>query len=129
MQKLTGIMGDLLQRFELQYGPVRLGQITDAFCGDPGAETWFGNFSANPEAGSSDLESRVREFIALSQEWHERMDCGEEIDASDFESFEDIVKSSAWVIQGPDESIMKIRCPVFSSGEVSWTPICADESD
>jgi hypothetical protein len=108
-------VADLLR---LRYGPVSVGNITDAFL-DQG--TWSGSF--RPSIGDSDDPSveRVRQFIGFCKRWHDRLASGEDVDASEFDRFADPLTSGLWETEGQDGiSSVVDQAPVFSGDEISW---------
>jgi hypothetical protein len=82
--------------------------------------TWIGQFNAFPS--SADVgDARVREFITLCRNWHERIDAGEDPSADEFDAFQDIISSEKW--WAIDETGCKSRiveAPVFVGNDVSW---------
>ena len=108
-------------RLTLSYGTTRVGYIHDAF--EPDA-TWFGPFvrAISPDDGS--LARSLLEFIEFCEGWNERtIDNPTPPDASEFDSFSDLLTSGLWTTTSPDGAVRRIReAPVFFKGdEVTWS--------
>jgi len=104
--------------FLLQYGPLAVGSVVDAFESD---DTWFGVFQ--PAPADSPLNSRIQAFVAFSKEWHSRLEAGLDPCASEFDSFRDVLKSGLWHAIASDGSVHGIsEAPVFVGTEISWRP-------
>jgi hypothetical protein len=109
-------MNDTLR---LRYGTIVVGQISGPFCHQ---NTWFGLFQASTDAPSDTTERRLRDYIAFCEEWQARLDSGEDVDASDFDRFGDVLTSGLWRTESPGGTLRAIlEAPVFHDGEVTWT--------
>jgi len=107
-------------QFTLWYGDILVGSVEDAFCSD---DTWFGDFTIAPTTAAGPLEERIREFVQFSESWHRRLKESGDVDAVEFERFDDLNSSGLWhadPVAGPALRISE--APVFVEGEVSWRP-------
>jgi hypothetical protein len=105
--------------FVLQYGTIVVGSVVEAFQSD---DTWFGKFLPRPPPQSnSALHLRLLTFIAFCRDWHSRLASGLEPNATEFDSFRDILASGLWQAVGSDGAIRAIReAPVFIGADISW---------
>ncbi|MBS0267026.1 MAG: hypothetical protein JSS02_34190 [Planctomycetes bacterium] len=106
---------------QLRLGLDVVGTAERAFCSD---RTWYGLFRP-----AADMPSRVREFIAFSEEWHERLREQRPCSADEFGPWADIYASTEWRACGPAERVRSIEGPVFSGGEVTWKELSDAEPD
>jgi hypothetical protein len=98
--------------------------IEGAFWSD---NTGYGVFRL---ADASDPATRrMREFIAFSEEWHERLRAEQPHDPAEFDAFRDIYESEAWHSIAPDGTTVRVCGPVFVQGEVTWGPAPSDETN
>ena len=106
---------------KLKYGDIELGVIKDAFESD---DTWFGTFQLSLLKGGTEIEFRLIEFITFCKEWHTRLSTEQEYDASEFDSFKDILCSGLWMavlVLTLDGVIHQIHeAPVFVDDKISW---------
>jgi hypothetical protein len=107
--------------FKLKYGDIELGDIAEAFVSD---ETWYGTFHLYHVKKCSDMECRLIEFITFCKDWHNRLGTGKEYDASEFDSYKDILSSGLWAaipVTLSDGTVHQIyEAPVFVEDEISW---------
>lgn len=108
---------------ELYFGPDWVGVIGEAFWSD---NTGFGMF--RPNAADTPATRRVREYIAFSEEWHERLRAGQPYSADEFDAYRDIHESELWRTVAPDGTTVRITGPIFVQGEVTWGPPTSDTS-
>ncbi len=110
--------------FALRHGPISVGEIADAFCGEGATQTWFGQFAQCTAPANDTTEKRARDFVAFCKEWHARLDAGEDVDASEFDLFfGDLLESGLWAVQSPDGAVTAIDTPVFYADEITWRPL------
>jgi hypothetical protein len=103
---------------ELRYGSVLVGQIEEPFC-HQGA--WFWLFHPTVVAESGCQERRLYEFIRFCEEWHRRLENGAGPDASEFNTYRDVIQSNLWHTTSNDGAVARFNeAPVFASGDVSW---------
>ena len=107
--------------FLLQYGTLVVGSVSDAFESEG---TWFGEFQPTHSGHhNSVLEIRIRAFITFCQEWHSRLESGQDPSAAEFDSFHDALTSGLWYAVAPDGVVHRItEAPVFVGSEISWRP-------
>ena len=105
--------------FVLQYGTLVVGSVVEAFQSD---DTWFGKFlPAPPLDNESALNLRILAFIAFCRDWHSRLGAGLEPNATEFESFRDILASGLWHAVGSDGAVHAIaEAPAFIGTDISW---------
>jgi hypothetical protein len=110
--------------FKLKYDDIELGEIADAFVSD---ETWSGTFHLYFVNRCSEVECRLIEFITFCKEWHNRLRTGQEYNASEFDSFKDVLCSGLWVavpVTPSDGTAHQIdEAPVFVDDEISWRDV------
>jgi hypothetical protein len=64
---------------------------------------------------------RLQDFIAFCEGWHARLDSGEDVDASEFDRFSDVLTSGLWATEARDGTIRAVHeAPVFYDSEVTW---------
>jgi hypothetical protein len=108
-------VADLLR---LRYGPVSVGNIADPFVHQG---TWFGSFRPSVDDEDSPIAEQVREFVGFCKRWHDRLASGEDVNASDFDRFTDMLTSGLWATEGQDGIASVVdQAPVFSGDEISW---------
>jgi hypothetical protein len=107
--------------FKLQYDDIEVGDIADAFVSD---ETWHGTFHLSILTECSEIECRLMEFITFCKEWHNRLKQDQEYDASEFDSYKDVLCSGLWVavpVTPYNGAVHQINeAPVFVGDEISW---------
>jgi hypothetical protein len=96
---------------ELRYGPHLVGVIEGAVWSD---DTGYGVFC--PTRSPDPATRRVREYIAFSEDWHERLRVDRPHDAREFDAYRDIYDSGLWRTVAPDGGTAKIAGPVFLAG-------------
>jgi hypothetical protein len=91
--------------------------------------TWFAlefRQAVRKEVGRR--ERRICEYIAFSNEWHERLRKQEDPDPSEYDRFGKLAKSGSWSIRSKDGEEIPIDSPGFIGKEVSWrVPACDRE--
>lgn len=102
---------------ELRYGRHLIGIVEGAFWSD---NTGFGVFHST-STDEPDIH-RVREYVAFSEEWHERMRADKPHNPHEFNVYRDVYESESWHTVFPDGSTAQIRQPVFMQGEITWQP-------
>ena len=106
---------------ELWHDKTCLGRVDGAF---EHQGTWFGDFHAGELRGTDARNKRLWEFIDFCRDWHAREASPGGADATEFEAFDDIVRSGLWYTI--DENAMKATiadAPMFMDGrdgEISW---------
>ena len=105
--------------FNLFYGSLAVGRIKKAFCSD---ETWHGVFEPQLQPTDGLLAKRVVGYITFTMEWNERVRNSTPAEPTEFDRFEDIVKSSLWATittTGVKDAI--VDAPIFfGGGDVTW---------
>ena len=97
---------------QLQFGQDVVGIAEDAFCSDL---TWYAVFRPAP-----DMPTRVRDFVAFCEGWHERLHAGQPCSAAEFDPWADIHGSPDWKAVSLDGRMHPVEGPVFVVGEVTW---------
>src|SRR5262249_22649193 len=98
---------------ELYFGPHLIGTVSDTYYSD---FNWYGML--RPTDG---MPPRVREFIALCQDWHARLYAGRPHDAAEFDAWRDIHDPGEWRAAGPGGAVKRIAAPVFwPNGGICW---------
>ena len=102
---------------ELRFGSHVVGVIEGAFWSDG---TGYGTF--RPPAEPTDVPAlrRVREYIAFSEDWHERLKAEAGYSPAEWDAFRDVNGSERWHTVAPDGAVCRISGPVFIRGEVTW---------
>jgi hypothetical protein len=96
----------------LRLGPDVVGVAKGASCSD---RTWYAVFHPAPN-----MPPRVREYIAFSEGWHDRLRSGNPYSVDEFDPWADIHASLEWRACGPGERVWPVEGPVFIHGEVTW---------
>jgi hypothetical protein len=103
----------------LLYGAEIVGRILDAFEDD---DIWFGRFEPAINPADEKLHQRLLDFIAFCKDWNERAPSESGADASEFDRYDELIKSGLWTIETPGGE----RCQIedapcfFYGGDVSW---------
>jgi hypothetical protein len=98
---------------DLYFGPHLIGAVSEASYSD---FNWYGRL--HPAEG---IPPRIRDFIALCQDWHARLDAGQPHDADEFNPWEDVHGSVEWRTVAPGVAVQRIRAPVFwPNGWICW---------
>jgi hypothetical protein len=100
---------------ELRYGPHLVGVIEGVVWSD---NTGYGLF--RPAAGDDPAVRRVREYIAFSEEWHDRLRAGRPHHADEFGAHREVYESGLWHTVASDGTAAGVAGPVFVAGEVTW---------
>ena len=83
--------------------------------------TWFGEFEAAVDMGDNSMSDRVRQYIAFSVDWHERLDAGEDRDDKVWDDFSDMTGSDQWATGDAVGLRYSIEAPVFQpDNEICW---------
>ncbi|SRR5579872_1429928 len=103
----------------LYYGDIVVGDIAKAFCDDT---TWSGVLKPAITVADGPLQKQLLDFIAVSEDWNERVRRDEEADPDEFKRYGDLVTSESWTVKRDDRQVDRIATsPVFfRDGEVSW---------
>jgi hypothetical protein len=102
---------------ELRFGSHVVGVIEGAFWSDG---TGYGMFRPPGETTDASALRRVREYIAFSEDWHERLGAESGYDRAEWDAFRDVYASELWHTVSPDGTSCRISGPVFIRGEVTW---------
>ena len=115
---------------QLRRGSSVLGSIAHSYFSD---RTWYGTFHEGAVSNEPSLfedrevildatsHQRLRDFIAFSRDWHVRLAGDGNLDASEFDQFEDVVKSRFWQIIFPGGRRLELDgAPVFFDNEITW---------
>ena len=82
---------------------------------------WYGTLTIILNRGENPLPDRLLDFIAFCVSWHERIDVGKNVEATEFDRYSDVVESGQWMTKAEDGTVQKIETPVFwSAGETCW---------
>jgi hypothetical protein len=103
---------------QLWFGDVLVADLLDVF---PHQGTWFARYRqvVIPEQGP--VQQRLCELIRFSEDWHQRLDRGENPDAREFDQFADVLESSAWRVPCPDGTVLRMTYgPTFVQGDACW---------
>ena len=106
--------------FDLLYGDVLVGKITDWSAGDGGM--WSGTFIGSPEScGAHPGGPRVLAFVEYSLDWHRRLELGK-AEGNELSAFDDVTKSQRWTIRtsGGDKRQIIDAPAFFPGGDVTW---------
>ena len=102
----------------LQYGGIAVGDLTVVFMSDG---TWYGDFRQTLTSPSNPIEQRILEYITFCKDWNVRSYAEDDVDASEFDRFSDLLSSGLWRTQAPDGTVGGIsHAPIFRGDEVSW---------
>jgi hypothetical protein len=103
---------------QLWFGDVLVAELINAF---PHQGTWFAQYRQIVAPGQGPIQARLCAYIRFCEEWHERLDRGEDPDDREFGPFADIIESEAWRVPCPDGIELRMtQGPGFVRGEVSW---------
>jgi hypothetical protein len=102
---------------ELRYGSHLVGVIEGVFWSDG---TGYGVFRPSGEPTATPAIRRVREYIAFSEAWHERLRAESGYTRAEWDSFLDVYNSDLWQVVSLDGTRCPISGPVFIQGEVTW---------
>ena len=111
---------------QLWFGDVLVADLLNVF---PHQGTWFAEYRqvVTPEAGP--VQARLCEFIRFCEEWHDRLACGQNPDAAEFDRFKDVIESPSWRVPCPDGTELTMpEGPIFVQGEASWNHPEAESS-
>lgn len=89
--------------------------------------TWFARKFCPARHESVDKHvRRIREYIAFSNDWHDRLSKGNDPDPSEYEErFKDLMESGLWRIRSKDGEEITVEIPGFIGEEISWrVPEC-----
>ncbi len=105
-------------KLELYYDNLLVGDIAAPLL-QQGA--WFGDFLQVVDAQDGPLAQQICDFIAFSRNWHFRLGAGADCAASEFDEFNDLLRSGLWSTRAADGTVSRIEeVPVFVNDEVSW---------
>jgi hypothetical protein len=101
---------------------LHVADIQDAICI---SNTWFGFYQSVIEKdATAGLVRRILEFVEFSKDWNRRIKEQPEAppDASEFDQFNDLIKSSRWSVESGEGKRSKIfEAPLFfGAHELSW---------
>jgi hypothetical protein len=91
---------------QLYYGPLLVGDLTEVF---EHQGTWFGTFRPAFSAPRGLLDGRICEFIAFCEEFNARAEAGQDHDAAEFDSFDDLLSSGLWRVIAPGGTVSEIK--------------------
>jgi hypothetical protein len=107
----------------LKYGTLVVGRVSNTLFSD---NTWYGLFQSDLGQNPGALGLRVAEYIAFCEDWNKRTEERPDSppDASEFDRFDDIIKSDNWTAtRAEGENLRILNAPVFfPGGEISWRP-------
>lgn len=105
-------------RLELWHGDLLVAVVSDAFVHQG---TWFGGYRQVVTRAQGAQAARLCDYIAFDEQFHRRMDEGENPDPSQYDQFRDVLYSGRWRARCPDGSELAIpEGPGFGSGQVCW---------
>jgi hypothetical protein len=109
---------------QLFCGKVLVGSLLDVFVHQG---TWFAKKfrHARPRRVDKNVR-RIREYIAFSNDWHDRLANDQDPDPSEYqERFKDLMKSGLWRIRPKGGEEIPVEIPGFIGEEISWrVPEC-----
>lgn len=100
------------KELELRYGPDIVGTVQGVFYSD---STWYGVFRL-----AIDAPQDIRDFVAFSEEWHDRLKAGMPHSAGEFDAYREVYASPLWHVRGPDGIDHPVSMPAFIEGEITW---------
>jgi hypothetical protein len=103
---------------QVWFGEVLVADLLNAF---PHQGTWFAQYRQVVTPGQGPVQARLCEYILFCEDWHQRLNRGEQSDAREFDRFADILESPEWRVPCPDGTELRMaQGPGFVQGEVSW---------
>src|SRR5258708_31145717 len=70
--------------------------------------TWFGLYRLLITRKQGKQETRLCDFVAFCEKWHQRLKKGKDPDAAEFDQFKDVIYSGLWRVPFPDGNEMTI---------------------
>lgn len=108
-------------QFSLWFNDHFVGDVRDCFLSDG---VWYGKFAAENQAPPSAVSQRLAAFVSFCESWNEQLRAeSEAADASQFESFSDVVHSGNWFATDQDgtTTVAIEDAPMFFAGnEISF---------
>jgi hypothetical protein len=102
---------------QLWYGDILVAELNDLV---PHQGTWFAHYR-QVVAPPGPAERRLCAFIAFCEDWHRRLERGDDPDREEFGPFNDVLESASWCVPCPDGTRLILDGgPVFAEGIVSW---------
>lgn len=66
-------------------------------------------------------QARLCEHIAFCEPWHERLDRGDEPDASEFDPYMELIESAAWLVRcSGGVELQMAGGPTVFDGQATW---------
>lgn len=84
---------------QLWYGDMLVADLHQMF---PHQGTWFATYDLKIAPGQGALQDRVLEYIAFSEDFHGRMERGEDHDHAEFDRFGPVADTCSWRVPSPD---------------------------
>ena len=77
---------------------------------------WYGRLDA-----AAGMPARIRDFIAMCQDWHSRLEAEQPYHPDEWNPWEDVHGSVEWRTVAPNGEEERIRAPVFwPNGWICW---------
>src|SRR5262249_26538821 len=93
--------------------PYLIGTVSDTYYSE---FNWYGTLRS-----AASMPHRIREFIALCQDWHTRLKEGRPHSATEFDVWRDVHDPGEWRTVSPDGAVQRIHAPLFwPNGEICW---------
>jgi len=103
---------------QLWYGDLLVAELHQVF---PHQGTWFATYELKIAAGEGELQDRLLEYIAFSEDFVRRIGDGEEHDFAEFDRFGAIAETDSWRVPRPDVGSMPMEGRMsFLDGQASW---------
>jgi hypothetical protein len=120
-------MPDETLKLTLFCGPVLVGDLLNVIVHQG---TWFAlEFRQLVRKEAGKLERRICEYIAFSNEWHDRLIKDEDPDPTEYDRFGQLTKSGSWRIRSKGGEEIPVESAGFIGKEVSWrVPACDREA-
>lgn len=124
--KMTGSAdppGEASLDLQLFCGPVLVGDLLNVIVHQG---TWFAlTFRQAIDRCAGKQERRICEYIAFSNEWHDRLRKQGNADPSEYDHFGDLMQAGLWHIRSKSGVEVPVEIPGFIEDEVSWrVPEC-----
>jgi hypothetical protein len=103
---------------QLWFGTVLVADLLDVF---PHQGTWYARYRplVAPEQGPR--HKRLYHYIRFCENWHGRLDRGQNPDPAEFDRFADVLMSDQWRIPCPEGTELPVtEGPIFAAGQASW---------
>ena len=103
---------------QLWYGDLLVAELSNVIVHQG---TWFGDYRQVVTRGQGNQATRLCDYIAFDEKWHQRLKQGKNPDPKQFDHFKDVLYSGLWRVRFPDGGELALaEGPGFVAGEACW---------